>query len=284
MVCKNYRFYEKTWKERKEYVTIGYLSKFYEKTANIKYAPFISTKTNFFKNYSEFTRREMYDPEEDYDSFLKFIEKHSIFIKKPTIGLGGGGIEKINSKEIIDYQLFYEDIKKEKYHLEEFIIQNQEWGKINPGSVNTLRTMTFAVNGKVDIFFMVARIGNGDSVVDNFAAGGLSALVDMEKGRLVGTGLTKKLEEFTHHPISNIKIDGYKIPYFEEIKEMVSKAALVNDKIHIVGWDVAITDNGPLIVEGNRGPGWDIVQVILNKGAKSKLKEIKEEMIKNDLW
>ena len=34
------------------------------------------------------------------------------------------------------------------------------------------------------------------------------------------------------------------------------------DKILVVGWDVAISENGPVIIEGNRRPGFDIVQVL----------------------
>ncbi|MDD2180820.1 MAG: sugar-transfer associated ATP-grasp domain-containing protein [Bacilli bacterium] len=280
----NFRFYEKKWKEKKEYVTIGSASKFYDKAANIKYAPFISNKVNFFKNYKTFVKRDMFDYTEGYDKYLEFIGKHNIFIKKPNIGLGGSNIEKINSKSIENHEYFYKQLEKEEAHLEEYIIQNSKWGKINPGSVNTLRVMTFAIDGKVDIFFTVARIGVGDSVVDNFHAGGISALVDVEKGILVGKGYTKKLETFTHHPLSNVEINGYKIPYFEEIKDLVKKAALVNDKIHVVGWDVAITENGPLIIEGNRGPGWDIVQVTLNKGGKYMIRKIKKEMKNHNLW
>lgn len=59
---------------------------------------------------------------------------------------------------------------------------------------------------------------------------------------------------------------------------MVLKAALVNDKVNMVGWDVAISKNGPLIIEGNRGPGFDLVQVLLKKGTKYMLDDLLEEL------
>ena len=59
---------------------------------------------------------------------------------------------------------------------------------------------------------------------------------------------------------------------------MVLEAALVNDKVNMVGWDVAISKNGPLIIEGNRGPGFDLVQVLLKKGAKYMLDDLLEEV------
>jgi glutathione synthase/RimK-type ligase-like ATP-grasp enzyme len=62
------------------------------------------------------------------------------------------------------------------------------------------------------------------------------------------------------------------------VKELVLEAALVNDQIHFVGWDVALTPNGPLLIEGNRGPGFDIVQVLTNKGMKPMLEELVNEV------
>ena len=59
---------------------------------------------------------------------------------------------------------------------------------------------------------------------------------------------------------------------------MVLEAALVNDNVNIVGWDVAISKNGPLIIEGNRGPGFDLVQVLLKKGTKYMLDDLLEKV------
>ena len=80
--------------------------------------------------------------------------------------------------------------------------------------------------------------------------------------------------------ITNIKFDGFKIPYWEKIKSMVIEAAKVNPNIHIVGWDVAIQKDGPLLIEGNRGPGFDLVQVLLKRGTKYILKDLLKEVKK----
>ena len=63
---------------------------------------------------------------------------------------------------------------------------------------------------------------------------------------------------------------------------MVKEAAQVNTNIHIIGWDVAISKKGPLIIEGNRGPGFDLVQVLLKKGTKYMLEDLKKEIKNQD--
>ena len=60
---------------------------------------------------------------------------------------------------------------------------------------------------------------------------------------------------------------------------MCLEASKVNDNVNVVGWDVGITDDGPVIIEGNRGPGMDIIQMLYKRGVKSDLKKIKKEIL-----
>lgn len=280
----NYRFYEKSYLVRSKYATIGYQAKVYKKAAKIEYSSFFSNKINFNKNFQKYTKRNFYDYEEGKENLREFLNKNKEFIIKPIIGLGGTKVEKIQANKIKDIDKFYDKLKNERLFLEQFIIQNKEWGKISPNSVNTIRVMTSAINGKSEVFFAAARIGNGKVIVDNFHSGGMGVLIDLEKGILLGNGINKKLEEFEYHEQTKIKFNGYKIPYWQEILEITKEAALINDKVNIVGWDVAITDKGPVIIEGNRGPGWDLVQVLLKKGTKYMLEDIKKQMKKEGVW
>ena len=88
--------------------------------------------------------------------------------------------------------------------------------------------------------------------------------------------VSKDLEESERHSTSGVKFDGFKIPYWDEIKQMVCEAAMVNPDVKVVGWDVAISNKGPLLIEANRRPGFDLVQVLENKGTKYMLEEVKK--------
>lgn len=273
----NFRFYEKKHKERKEYVTTGDEYKIYKKIASIEYAEFFSNKLNFHKNFAKYAKREYFSPEDTYENFEKFIEGHPVFVKKPIYGLGGGDVEKVKAEDIKDKREFYEKMKDKKEFIEELIVQNEEWAKLSPNSTNTLRVMTSAVNGQSRIMFVAARIGSGKSIMDNFHQGGQGVLVDIETGKLVGNGIDKKLNE-SECSCTGVKFDGFQVPYWEEVKKMTLEAALVNDKVNLIGWDVAITPNGPLIIESNRGPGWDLPQVLIKKGGKYLMDEVLKEV------
>lgn len=286
VICKsglqdyvNYKFYDKSWKERKTYATIGYQHEFYKLAAHWDYAPFFSNKINFHKNFKKFVKRDCITYDDGLEKVTKFINEHDAVVRKPISGLGGSNVEKIETKSIKNSKKFYEDLKTDNCFLEELVIQNKEWSKLNPKSLNTIRVVTYALNGKSKVLFAVARIGSGKSIVDNFHQGGVGVKVNIENGTLEGNAIDKAGNESPITSITKVKVNGFKIPYWNEIIKITTEAALVNDKVNIVGWDVGLTDNGPVIIEGNRGPGMDIIQVLYKRGVKPDLKKIKKEII-----
>lgn len=266
----NFRFYEKKHAQRKNYVTVGYLDKAITRLSNIKWSPYISNKTNFHKHYGKYTKRDFYDPETGFEGFEAFLNRHPVFVYKPQIGLGGKNVVKMVTEEIADRKAFFDQITEEKACLEELVIQHPAWEALCPGCVNTMRIITGAAKGQSWLVYGATRIGSGKGIADNFHMGGSAVLIDMETGKLTGNGFDKKLNE---HEFSStgVRYDGYEIPYFEEIKQMCLEAALVNDQIHFVGWDVAVTPEGPLLIEGNRGSGFDLPQVLAKRGLKDML-------------
>ena len=113
--------------------------------------------------------------------------------------------------------------------------------------------------------------------MDNFHQGGMGVLIDMDRGCLVGNGFDKKVNE-SPTSVTGVVFDGYPIPYWDEVKEMVCEAALVNQGVNLIGWDVALSVDGPLIIEANRGPGWDVTQVPAKHGQKALLNEMLREV------
>lgn len=277
----NYEFYNKKHQERKTYATIGYQAQLYKLAANYEYAPFFSNKINFHKNFKKFVKRDCVSFEDGLEKVKKFIDKNKYIVRKPISGLGGADVEKIATKDISDINKFYQELKNDNCFIEELVIQNKIWNKLNPDSLNTIRVVTSSLNGRSEVMFAVARIGSGESIVDNFHQGGVGVKVNIDKGCLEGQTIDKSGNVSDQTLKTKIKVDGFEIPYWSEIVKMVKEAAKVNDKVNIVGWDVAITDNGPLIIEGNRGPGMDIIQVLYKQGIKPELEKLKKEILES---
>jgi len=110
----------------------------------------------------------------------------------------------------------------------------------------------------VGIVFAVCKIPTGAAATDHMAFGGVAAPVDLATGRL-GRGVRKDEGKFItpceRHPDTGAVIAGFQLPDWERAKQLVLRAHEALDRIACVGWDVALLDDGPVIVEGNDNPG-----------------------------
>lgn len=259
----NYKLYNKNGKERKKYLSTKIENKFYETVSPSAYKKRYTVKPDFLADFKKYTKRDFIVPKENnYQDFEKFLDSHEVFMSKPYDGLGGADVKKEYTKDITNRKEYFENCIKNRIFLEELVIQHSEMNKLCDKSVNTMRIMTFNNHGKPEIIWMGLRVGNGVNAIDNFHAKGMAVNIDVETEKLIGKAIDKDLNEYEEHPVSHIKFDGFQIPCFEEAKKMVLEACLESDKILVVGWDIAISDKGPVIIEGNRRPGFDIVQVL----------------------
>jgi hypothetical protein len=92
-----------------------------------------------------------------------------------------------------------------------------------------------------------------------FDAGGLSSCVHMPSGE-IGIGRDKFGTEYTHHPESQRKLTETKIPLFSEAVGLCERAMGHHPSLQYVGWDVVISERGPIIIEGNACPNLELIQ------------------------
>ncbi len=125
-------------------------------------------------------------------------------------------------------------------------------------SVNTIRVATLLGDKKRRHRLRYIRIGNG-KVMDNVDCGGMAAPINLDTGVISG-GRDKAGEVLNSHPMTGKRIPGTQIPYWEEVKAMCLKAMHVVPQVRFVAWDVAITPDGPVFIEGNSFPSHAIPQ------------------------
>ena len=103
------------------------------------------------------------------------------------------------------------------------------------------------------------------SVIDNFAdgtTGNLVADVDLDSGRV--TRVVSKtpgrigVEAVTHHPDTGQSL-FITLPGWHEAIRVVTEAARLFEGLGSLGWDVALTPDGPRIIEANQE--WEIFPI-----------------------
>lgn len=134
---------------------------------------------------------------------------------------------------------------------------------LGPNALCTVRVVTCRhVDGAPEHLLSVFRMPSGSAAADNFAAGGLACPVDESTGEL-GVASRKRIVDavrgpcFTHHPDTGAAIRGFHLPRWIEVIDLCLKAHRVFNEFPSVGWDVALADEGPVLLEGNYN--WDVV-------------------------
>jgi len=65
----------------------------------------------------------------------------------------------------------------------------------------------------------------------------------------------EKIKIHTHHPDTGTLIEGKIIPEWDSLKNFFTKiGGIIKPYIKIVGWDIILTDDSFVVIEGNNGP------------------------------
>ena len=183
------------------------------------------------------------------------------------------GITDIKGKSLL--QLF-EDYKKD-FLIQDWVRQHEGMAALNPTSVNTMRILSYRSGMEVLIIYSVVRIGRSGSVVDNQCAGGISTTIsdDGKLGKVAFGGFSKDNIVKTD---TGIVLDGYQLPSYDKAIEMVKRLHLKLPFFNIVGWDIAIQEDGdPVLIEFNTNPG------LSQSAFKSGMGKYTERIIR-ELW
>lgn len=204
---------------------------------------------------------------------------------KPILGQGGTGcflLEKNNLNNQIE--ACYSVLTTNSYLHQMYIKQHNALNTIYSKSVNTIRIDTYIDrSNNVHALSAIVRFGVGNTFTDNVHTGGFYISLNLKSGKLQGVGrqdIVKGGLEVIKHPDSKVTLNGFQIPFYKEAMLLAKKATkeLPN---RIIGWDIAITDEGPILIEGNESPSLHVTDVayggyLNNEHIKNALLEIKK--------
>lgn len=256
--------------QRKTYVTHKLSEQIQKRYNSPKYQIVFYDKMIFSRVFSEFYGRKCMSTETmTREEFTSFVNNVSKFIYKPLEGGQGKGIqvfEKIGGRDTE----IYERLKGSHGIIEEWIWQHPAMQKLYPEAVNIIRVQTVYAQNKCHFLCATLTIGYKNKIA-NASADSIFTLVDVKTGQVSTDGCDYNDNTYINHPETGVHFKGFQIPMWEEVLTMLEKAAARVPQIGYVGWDVAITEYGPVIIEGNNDGGYvgyQLAEVCNGRGLK----------------
>ena len=131
-------------------------------------------------------------------------------------------------------------------------------------ALQTVRVITVRPpgGGPPEALYSALRIATGGAAVDNFRAangrttGNLIARVTGQGTLALPYGVHPSgcgLERVPTHPDSGRTLEGAALPLWDQVRELALRAAEAFPEVTVVGWDIAPTAQGAVVVEGNGG-------------------------------
>lgn len=241
---------------------------------------FPSNKNNYINNFK---------------NLLSLLEKEKNLILKPNFSSRGKNINLVQSIDgniLVNNTVFSTDQFQElllslnNYLVSKFIIQGSFTRNLFLSTTNTLRINSFYDPLKKYAFIKQAylRIGTSKTIpADNFSRGGIISFVDMDTGVLKETirrSEDGRVLKCSHHYETNEIITGKILPHWDLIKKnILNTTELIGPIIKIVGWDIIITEDDFVVLEGNNGPDFtqqgEEYPLAIDKEVASFLKSVK---------
>ena len=262
-----YGFYKLRYKGRKEYITYRRYHVIQNKCNKVSDRCLCREKNKFNELFKEFLGRDWIDVNNvDEMLFISFCHKYPVIFIKEINGYRGIGTRKIETENLNAKDLYNELISdiNSHYIAEEQITQISELANFHPWSINTIRIVTVydTINDKVHIMNARLRMGNKKNNVDNFHFSGIGANINIETGIIDTIGYDAHNNTYIVHPITGKQIIGAQIPYWEECKTFVERAARHIPSVRYIGWDIVIQSGGHfLLIEGNDNADHDFQQL-----------------------
>lgn len=276
-----YRFKDKSLEERKTFLSDLNRIDFVENLNKYKNLILFDDKMRSYETFGKYYKRDVccIRNKNELHKLDEFVKKYERFILKPLTGACGLGVQIIDLTEIEEKTMYLNKLmddvlssSKDGFIVEELIIQVPELAQFHTESVNTIRVATVRYDEGVEVIAAFFRMGKGSSIVDNAGAGGVFGAIDVETGKIIAAS-DKFGKAYTHHPDTNVQITGFIIPQFDEAKELAKELALIVKGNRYAGWDLALTEKGWIMVEGN-ARGQFVWQIPTQKGFMKEANQI----------
>lgn len=223
-----------------------------------------NSASNFYKNKQKQLITTTSDLLEFFQGLFQHFQVTKLFAKSIR-DKGGKGIFMLE-KQHLNKQIeeIGAIILNGSFIYQECLEQHYDINEIYENSINTLRFDVYMGEDNIPhLLGAVMRFGQGGNVVDNRSKGGFCVSIDDRNECLIGKGFSQMTfggKEYQSHPDSNYVFNGFSIPFYAQSRQLALDMSLMYPN-KLMGWDIAITPDGPIVIEGNHNTNLTMSEV-----------------------
>jgi hypothetical protein len=158
------------------------------------------------------------------------------------------------------------------YIFQRFIQAHPQIAQFSQRALATLRVVTLMSEGQADVAYAILRLPGESTNVDDFASKGAAyALLDPISGivDVARSGNYLRGREVREHPASGISLEGFAVPFWSDVRATCTAVHQLFQGHGCIGFDVAISPTGPLVVELNYQPQHVLYQLSSDRPFRS---------------
>lgn len=222
---------------------------------------------------------------EDVATFLREGARYPLFAKpcdgskatEPALIVARGGeLLRLGNGRAVDLEGFAKTLVDDcpaGFIFQDAIEQHAYLAAMTGQTVGALRIVTIRDRTGVRPLYTFWKVPSPRAMSDScLQSGSMVALVDDETGRVkrckMGTGLSA--EWIKTHPVSGLSFEGYEFPHWPALKKAVCDGHALFPEFGLLGWDVAVGPDGPVLIKCNANPDHVLWQLASGKGFLNK--------------
>jgi len=174
--------------------------------------------------------------------------------------------------EEVDAETFAQQVMgfaEKGYLFQERLEPHPEVARLTDPAIGTVRLLTGNLDGKRELLDCAWKIAAVGKDADNFwRDGNMLAALAPDTGTVirVASGLAHKSQTHENHPDTDATLTGFTLPFWGQPVALVLQAATVLPDLRLIGWDIALTTDGPVIVEADTLPAFNLHQIASDQG------------------
>lgn len=169
----------------------------------------------------------------------------------------------------LDYETCMAEFIGDTPYLLQRLERNHPFFERYTDSLATIRVCVMITEAGIKFPFAVLKLPSRDNVADSFwRPGNLACNLAVDSGEIVTARGKDALGTTDHevHPETGVPLTGERLPHWEKVLDMARACAPIFRPVRYQSMDIAIAQDGPVLIEINTGGGFDLPQLASGQG------------------